>query len=196
MLRTSKALSKFSIVSLVTSDLLFFSIFFLNRAPIIHLIAIYYSFSFLLFIYLQSQVYSDEHIHLISRSAHTVLTPGVDIFTGLDINGTRSTGEDPQMFSNDDVQSMDGSDIIYQAVTTNKSPKSPNEKTPLEKFLWYGTLACIFCIEAIVTIVLVYRVGSPWIIFVPLSIPIILGIFFLLRTKLGVLYLETLRKML
>jgi len=100
------------------------------------------------------------------------------------------------MFSVDELESMDGSDVIYQAVTTNKSPNPIPKQTPIQKFLWYTTLGCAFCIEILVTIILIYRVRSLWIIIVPISIPIILGIFFLLRTKLGVLQTEYLRKIL
>jgi hypothetical protein len=100
------------------------------------------------------------------------------------------------MFSVDELESMDGSDIIYQAVTTNKSPNPIPEKTPIHKFVWYATLGCLFCIEIIITILLIYRVRSLWIIIVPISIPIIFSIFFLLRTKLGVLQTEYLRKIL
>jgi len=127
---------------------------------------------------------------------HTVLTPGVDMFTGLDTNGIRSIGQDPQMFSSEDIESIEGSDIIYQAVTTNKPSKLTTEDTPMKKILWYLTLGCIFCIETIATIILIYHVRSPWIIIVPISIPIILGIFFLLRTRLSVSQKENLKQIL
>ncbi|CAF0841726.1 unnamed protein product [Rotaria sordida] len=177
LLRTAKSLSKFSILFLA-------------------MITSYYAFSFFLFMYLQSIVYSDSHIHLISRSAHTVLTPGVDIFTGLDANGARSTGQEPQMFSIDDLEPTDGTDVVYQPVTSNKPSQPIAEQTPMKRAVWYATLASIAGIEIVLTIMLVLRAWTPWIILVPVSIPALLGIFFLLRTKLNVLQTEQLRRIL
>lgn len=178
------------------SDLFLFYNFFISHAPVIHLISIYYSLSFLLYIILQKLVYSDAHIHLISRSTHTILTPGVDVFTGLDKNGARSSGQEPQMFSLEDLESLDGSDILYQAVTTSKTTKVTNERTPLQKLIFYTILGLIFFTEILVTIMLVYRVRSIRIIIVPISIFIIIGIFFLLRTRLSNFQSEFLRKVL
>jgi hypothetical protein len=178
------------------SDLLLFLGFPINRTPPIYLISIYYSFSFFLYICFQNLVYSDAHIHLISRSEHTVLTPGVDIFTGLDVDGKKSSGNDPQMFAVEDLEPMNVLDVIYQPLTTNKSSQLTPDQTPAQLFVWYAISTCIFCIETFITIMLIYRIGSPWIIFVPLSILLILGIFYLLRTRLGTLETETLRKIL
>jgi predicted RND superfamily exporter protein len=100
------------------------------------------------------------------------------------------------MFSIDEIESIDDSDIIYQAVTTNKSPDPTTEQISMKRFLWYTTVGCMFFIEALVTIILIYRVRSPWIMIVPISIPVVLGIFFLLRTKLSALQIECLRKIL
>ncbi len=168
----------------------------IDRTPPIYLISIYYSFSFFLYICFQNLVYSDAHIYRISRSEHTVLTPGVDIFTGLDVNSKRSNGEDPQMFPVDDLESMNGIDVIYQPVTTNKSSQLQDESTLVQRFVWYAISTCIFCLEAFMIIMLSYRIGSPWIIFAPLSILLILGIFHLLRTRLDTLQSEALRKIL
>ncbi len=175
--------------------LLYFSIS-KNSIPIINLISIYYSLIFCLFISLQSITYKDAHIHIISRSEHTVFTPGVDIFTGLDDKGIQNTGEDPQMFSVDDIESMNGSDVIYQSVVTNKPSNETIEQTPMKICVWYATLGWIFCIGIVATTILFYHIRSLWIIFVPISVPVILGSFFLLRTKLRVLHAESLRKIL
>ena len=181
---------------LALSSALLFSSFYTFKEDFIYLVTSYYAFSFFLFIYLQSVVYIDSNIHLISRSAHTVLTPGVDIFTGLDVNGARATGQDPQMFSIDDLETPDATDVVYQPVTANKSNQSAIDQSPMKRITWYGTLAAIFAIEAVLTIMLILRAWSPWIIFVPISIPSVLGLFFLLRTKLDDLQTETLRKIL
>ncbi|CAF0762276.1 unnamed protein product [Rotaria sp. Silwood1] len=196
LLRTAKALSKFSILFLAMSDTLLFASFYTAHERYFYLVTSYYGFSFFLFIYLQSIVYADSHIHLISRSAHTVLTPGVDIFTGLDANGARSSGQDPQMFSIDDLEPADGTDVVYQPVTSNKPSQSIAEQTPMKRVVWYATLGSIAGIEVVLTIMLVMRAWSPWIIFVPISIPALVGVFFLLRTKLNVLQIEHLRKIL
>jgi hypothetical protein len=178
------------------SDTLLFAWSYTVNANYLYLVTYYYAFSFTLFVYLQSIVYADSHIHLISRSAHTVLTPGVDIYTGLDANGARSSGQEPQMFSIDDLETGDGTDVVYQPVTSTKPSQPPVEQTPMKRFVWYATLASIVGIEIVLTIMLVVRAWSPWIVFVPLSIPVILGIFFLLRTRLNVIQTENLRKIL
>jgi hypothetical protein len=178
------------------SDTLLFASFYTFNDRYIYLITSYYAFSFFLFIYLQSIVYADSHIHLISRSAHTVLTPGVDLYTGLDSNGSRSSGQEPQMFSIDDLEAGDGTDVVYQPVTSNKPSQPPAEQTPMKRIVWYATLASIFSIETVLTIMLIYRAWPAWIILVPISIPAILGIFFLLRTKLNIMQTENLRKIL
>ncbi|CAF3481827.1 unnamed protein product [Rotaria sordida] len=196
LLRTAKSLSKFSILFLAMSDTLLFASFYKTNERYFYLVTSYYAFSFFLFMYLQSIVYSDSHIHLISRSAHTVLTPGVDIFTGLDANGARSTGQEPQMFSIDDLEPTDGTDVVYQPVTSNKPSQPIAEQTPMKRAVWYATLASIAGIEIVLTIMLVLRAWTPWIILVPVSIPALLGIFFLLRTKLNVLQTEQLRRIL
>lgn len=196
LLRTAKALSKFTILFLAMSDTLLFASFYTYNERYFYLVASFYAFSFFLFMYLQSIVYADAHIHVISRSAHTVLTPGVDMYTGLDANGARSAGQDPQMFSIDDLEPADGTDVVYQPVTSNKTTAPRVEQTPLKRAIWYATLASIISIEVVLTIMLVVRAWSPWIILVPISIPAILGIFFLLRTKLNVLQIEYLRKIL
>jgi len=167
-----------------------------NSISIINLISIYYSLIFCLFISLQTIIYKDAHIHIISRSEHTVFTPGVDIFTGLDDKGIQNTGEDPQMFSVDDIESMHGSDVIYQSVTTNIPSNQTMEQTPMKRCVWYATLGWIFSFGIISTMMLFYHIRSLWIIFVPISVPVILGSFFLLRTKLSVLQTESLRKIL
>lgn len=178
------------------SDILLFGNFFISHAPLLHIISIYYSISFLLYMILQKLVYSDGHIHLVSRSTHTVHTPGVDLFTGLDTNSPKSHGQEPQMFTLDDLESLDGEDVIYHAVSTNKAPKTKSEQTPLQKILFYVSLASLFCCETFLTIMLIHRVRSPWIITIPLSIFVILGIFFLLRTRLSISQSEFLRKIL
>ena len=178
------------------SDTLLFASFYTVNERFAYLIASYYAFSFFLFTYLQSVVYSDAHIHLISRSAHTVLTPGVDIYTGMDATGTRSSGDEPQMFSIDDLESPDGTDVVYQPVTSNKPSQSPMDQSPTKRIVWYATLASIFGIETALTIMLAYRTSTLWIIFVPLSIPVVLGFFYLLRMKLNIIQTEGLRKLL
>ncbi|CAF1140136.1 unnamed protein product [Rotaria magnacalcarata] len=196
LLRTAKALSKFSILFLAMSDTLLFASFYTVNERYPYLVTTYYAFSFFLFMYLQSIVYSDENVHLISRSAHTVLTPGFDVFTGPDSNGSRSLGQDPQMFSIDDLEPADGTDVVYQPVTSNKTSQPIAEQTPMKRAVWYATLASIIGIEIVLTIMLVVRAWSLWIILVPVSIPALLGVFFLLRTKLSVLQTEKLRKIL
>jgi hypothetical protein len=179
------------------SDTLLFAYFYkINENFTYYLVTSYYAFSFFLFMYLQSLVYSDSHIHLISRSAHTVMSPGVDIFTGLDANGARSTEQEPQMFSIDDLESGDGTDVVYQPVISNKPSQPINEQPPMKRIVWYATLATIVSIEIAVTAMVVLRASSPWIVLLIISIPVILGIFYLLRTKLNVLHTEYLRKIL
>ena len=131
-----------------------------------------------------------------SRSAHTILTSGIDIFTGLDANGAKSTEQAPQMFSLEDMDSIDELDTMYKSATNNKSSVEAKERTPMQKIVWYATIGWIFCNETITTIVLVYHIGSLWIIFVPISILVILGIFFLLRTRLDVLQTENVKSIL
>ncbi|CAF0781715.1 unnamed protein product [Rotaria sordida] len=196
LLRTTKALSKFSITLLAMSDGFLFSITLANHSQLLKLIAVYYSFSLFLFIFLQTVIHNDEHIHLISRSTHAVLTPGVDIFTGLDINGVRSIEQDPQMFSIEDFELTNGMDIVYIPVTTNKSSIQTDEQTSMKKCVWHAKLGCIFVIEIIVTIILFGYIWSLWIIFVPISILVILGIFFLLRTRLSDLQTNHLKNIL
>jgi hypothetical protein len=181
---------------LAMSETLFFAYTYTTKDRFVYLVTSYYAFSFFLFIYLQSLVYSDAHIHLISRSAHTILTPGVDIFTGLDANGARGSGQDPQMFSIDDIETPEGTDIVYQPVTAEKMSRSVIPEPPMKRIIWYATLAGIFAIETILTMMLIYRAWSAWIILVPLSIPAVLGVFFFLRIRLNVLQIESLRKVL
>jgi hypothetical protein len=100
------------------------------------------------------------------------------------------------MFSADDIESMNGSDIIYQSVTTNKPSNQTMEQTPMKRCVWYAKLGWIFSMGIISTFMLFYHIRSLWIIFVPISVPVILGSFFLLRTKLSVLQTESLRKIL
>jgi hypothetical protein len=178
------------------SDTLLFARFYTLDQPYIYLVTSYYAFSFFLFMYLQSLVYADSHIHLISRSAHTVLAPGVEVFTGLDPNARQSPGHDPQMFSIDDLEPGDSTDVVYQPVTSNKTSQPLSEQTPMKRFVWYATLSSIVCIEIVLTVMIVTQVRSLWIILPPISIPIIIGIFSLLRTKLNVLQIEKLRKIL
>jgi len=179
------------------SDTLLFASFYLNeRSNYVYLATSYYAFSFFLFIYLQSLVYADSHINLISRSAHTVLSPGVEIFSGLDPNGAQNAGQDPQMFTIDDLEPGDGTDVVYQPVTSNKTSQPLSAQTPMKRFVWYATLSSIVSIEIILTIMAVYRAKSPWAVLLPISIPVIIGIFSLLRTKLNVLQTEYLRKIL
>ncbi|CAF0717318.1 unnamed protein product [Adineta steineri] len=196
LLRTAKALSKFSVLFLAMSDTLLFASSYIFNENYFYLVTYYYAFSFFLFIYLQSIVYADSHIYLISRSAHTVLTPGVNLYTGLDATGARSSGQEPQMFSIDDLEPGDGTDVVYQPVTLNKPNEPIVEQTPMKRFVWYATLASIIGIEIVLTIMLILGAWSRWIVLVPISIPILLGIFFLLRTKLNVIQTENLRKIL
>ena len=178
------------------SDTLLFASFYTVNESFTYLVTSYYTFSFFLFVYVQSLVYADGHVHLISRSAHTVLTPGFDISSGLDTNGSRSSGQEPHLFSSDDLENGEGTDVVYQPVTFDKSSQPVVEQTPMKQFVWYATLAAIFSIETVLTIMLIYRAWSPWIIFVPLSIPAVLSIFFFLRTRLNVLQMESLRRIL
>lgn len=192
LLRTAKALSKISVFLFLLSDSIFFYSLPNNPTSNLYLITSYYSFSFLLHICFQYLIHNDAHIHSISRSTHTVLTPGVDIFTGLDANGKRSSGADPQMFSVEDADQMDDEDVIYQTVTTNKS----SEPSTRRKCLWYAPAGLIFALETLMTIVLIYRVASLWILFVPLSIVFILTIFYLIRTHFTPRQMEFLRQIL
>ena len=178
------------------SDVLLFVSLPNARTTSIQLISIYYSLSFVLFVLLQNFVYYDEHIHLISRSAHTLLTPGVDLYTGIDVINSNKNAQESHTLPSYDVDQIDDEDIIYQKVTETKPLPTVAGQTLMQKFLWYAILACIFCIEAVATLILIYRVGSGWVIFVPLSIVFILGIFHVLRTKLPDSFSETLRKIL
>jgi hypothetical protein len=81
-------------------------------------------------------------------------------------------------------------------VTSGKSSQSPEDQTPTNRIIRFATLASIFSIETALTIMLVYRTRTAWIIFVPLSIPAVLGVFFLLRMKLNIIQAEGLRKLL
>ncbi|CAF3451414.1 unnamed protein product [Rotaria socialis] len=182
LLQTTKAISKFSLVLLAMSDCFLFLTMKINHCQIIQYISLYYSFSFVLFICIQSTIYTDENIHLISRSSHTVLTPGIDMFTGLDISRVDSIGQDPQMFAIDDLELVDGSSIIYQPITTNKSSTQKKKQTR-QKCVWYAQLGFIILMEVAVTVILIDYVWSSWIIFIPISIPVIF-VFLLLRTKL------------
>lgn len=196
LLKTTKGLSYISIVLLVASDGFLFFTLFMNQGQIIKLIAIYYSCSFNLFIWSQRLVLSDDHIHLISRSGHTVLTPGVDAFTGLDVNRSHDAGEDPQMFFMEDNEILDGIKAVYRPVTTNKEPKGKMPQTKLENIIWYIKIGLILCTEVALIIALVGYVWSLWIIMIPLTIFVILGIFFILRTRLNSSYLEILKAIL
>jgi len=196
LLRTAKSLSKFSILFLAMSDTLLFASIYTKHESYAYLVTSYYAFSFFLFMYLQSLVYTDSNINVISRSAHTVLSPGVDVFHGLDTNGARSSEQEPQMFSIDDLEAGDSADVVYQPVTLNKSSQPIAEQPPMNRFVWYATLSSICGIEIVLTIMVVVRAWSVWVILLPISIPVILGIFYLLRTKLNVLQTEYLRKIL
>lgn len=192
MLRTAKAVSKITIFLLLLSDFFLFISLPENRSSIIPHISLYFSFSFLLYICYQHLIHHDAHIHLISRSAHTVLTPGVDMFTGLDVDGKRSSGDDPQMFSIEDGEPMDEEDVVYQAVTIRNPPKPRTTQT----CLLYGLAGMIFSLECLITMILIYRIASPWIIFAPLSIVLVLVIFYFIRTCLNPQQTEILRKIL
>lgn len=178
------------------SDTLLFASSYTIYERYSYLVTSYLAFSFFLFMYLQSLVYTDSHIHLISRSAHTVLAPSVEISTGLEPNTNSNSNQEPQMFSIDDLEPIDGTNIVYQPVTSNTGSRSMEEKTPRERLIWYATLASIAGIEIALTIMIVVRAWSPWIVLLPISIPFILGVFYLLRTKLNVFQDEFLRKIL
>jgi hypothetical protein len=178
------------------SDTLLFANFYTINERYLYLITTYYSLSFFLYIYIQSLIYADAHINLIYRSAHTVLAPGVDIFSGLESGAGRSPGQDPQMFSIDDLEQAEGTDVVYQPVTLNKPSQALNDQPPIKRVVWYATLASIVGIEIVLTIMISVRAWSPWIILVPVSIPAILGVFYLLRVRLNVLETESLRKIL
>ncbi|CAF1020699.1 unnamed protein product [Adineta steineri] len=195
-LRTTKALSEFAIILLLLSDIFLFYYIVITTNSLIHSISIYYCCSFDLYILLQSIVYVDADIHIISRSDHTVLTPGIDILHDLESGETRNVEKDSEMYHNDDVESIDGSDIIYQKVTTNKSPIPATRRAPMNTFSWYASVGWIIFVEILLTLSLINHVRSLWVIIIPLAFPVILGIFFLIRTKLNVLSLETLRKIL
>ncbi|CAF0777207.1 unnamed protein product [Adineta ricciae] len=196
LLRTAKSLSKFSILFLSMSDTLFFASIYVSNENYFHLVLYYYAFSFFFYIYLQSIIHADSNIFIISRSAHTVLTPGVNLYTGLDATGVRSAGQEPQMFSIDDLETGDGTDVVYQPVTSTKPAVPTVEQTRMNQIVWYATLASIIAIEITLTIMLIVRAWSEWIILVPVSIPVVLGIFFLLRTRLSDFQKENLRKVL
>ena len=179
------------------SDTLLFAYFYAIHGPYTYLVTSYYAFSFFLFIYLQIIVYTDSNAGLIVRSEHTVLAPGFDVLAGIDSNNAHSTGQEPTMFSIDEVEpTPDVADVIYQPVTSNKSYQLNAEQPLMKRTVWYLTLASIASIEIILTIMLVNRTWTPWIILVPISIPGIFGIFFLLRTRLSNLQTEYLRKFL
>ena len=196
LLRTAKALSKFSILFLAMSDTLLFASFYTINERYTYLVTSYYAFSFFLYMYLQTLVYADSHIHLISRSAHTVLAPGVEVLTTLDTNNSPNPEQDPQMFSLDDLEPGDGTDVVYQPVTSNRASQPLSEQPPIKRFVWYATLSSIVGIEIVLTIMIIMRAWSAWIILLPISIPVILGVFYLLRNKLNVLQTESLRKIL
>ena len=178
------------------SDTLLFAYFYTINERYFYLVTTYYSITYFLFIYIQSLVYADAHINLIYRSAHTVLARGVDVFSGIESSGGRSSGQDPQMFSIDDPEQADGTDVIYQPVTSNKQSQALSDQPPIKRFVWYATLASIVGIEIVLTIMIVLRAWTPWIILVPVSIPAILGIFYLLRVRLSDVQSESLRKIL
>lgn len=178
------------------SSALFFASYYTFWESYTYLIGSYYAFSLFLFIYLQSIAYTDDNIHVISRSSHTVLTAGVDIYTGLDANGLQTSGQDPQMFSIDDLENPDATDVVYQPVTSNKSGQSPADQNPMKNYIRYGTLASIFAIETALTIMLIFRVRTPFIIFVPISIAAVLALFYFLRVKLRDIQTELLRRIL
>ena len=114
------------------------------------------------------------------------------MFTGLDVDGKRSSGDDPQMFSNGDLENMEEEDVVYQAVTIDKPSKPP----VMKNYFLYGLSGLIFFLECVMTVILIYRIASPWAMVVPLSIFIVLVIFFFIRTRLNAEQTEILRKFL
>jgi len=188
-------LSKVSILLLAMSDTLLFASFYTINDRYAYLVTSYYAFSFFLFMYLQSLVYADSHIHVIARSAHTVLSPGIDIVSAAD-SSPRNIADEPQMFSIDDLEPSDSTDVVYQPVTSNRSGLPINQQPPMNRFVWYATLSSIVGIEIVLTIMVVIRAWSPWIVLLPISIPVILGVFYLLRTQLNDMQIEYLRKIL
>lgn len=178
------------------SDTLLFASSYAINERYAYLVTTYLAFSFFLFMYLQSLVYADSHIHLISRSAHTVLAPSIEVSTGLDPSNNFNSSQEPQMFSIDDLEPVDGTNVVYQPVTSNSASQSVEEQTPMKRLVWYATLSSIVGIEIALTIMIVVRAWSISIILLPISIPLILGVFYLLRTKLNVFQDEFLRKIL
>ena len=179
-------------MALALSNALLFASYYTYAPTFTYLVATYYALSFFLFLYLQSVMFNDENNHVISRSAHTVVIPGVDVYTGIDGNGTASSGQEPTMFSIDDLEASDGTDVVYQPMTSNKS----NESEPMKGFIRNATLVSIFVIQVISTMMLIYRAWTAWIIFVPLSIPAIIGLFYFLRTTLNDIQIENLKRIL
>lgn len=119
----------------------------------------------------------------------------MDIFAGLDASGKRGSGTDPQMFSVDDGEPMDDEDVIYQTMTTDKQ-RETTRTTPGQICLWYGLSGLIFILETLMTIALIYRIASLWVLFIPLSIVFLLTIFYLIRTHFTVRQMEFLRQIL
>ena len=178
------------------SDTLLFASSYTINERYAYLVTSYLAFSFFLFMYLQSLVYADSHMHLITRSKHTVLAPSVEISTGLDSNTNPNSGQDPQMFSIDDLEPIDSTNIVYQPVTSNTAHPTGEQQPPMKRIVWYATLSSIVTIQIALTIMVVIRAWTPWIILLPISIPVVLGVFYLLRTKLITSQEEFLRKIL
>ncbi|CAF0872948.1 unnamed protein product, partial [Didymodactylos carnosus] len=82
LLRTAKSLSKFAVLFLALSYSLFFASYYVTTDYVGYLISSYYTLTFFWILWLQGIIFPDQYIHQISRSAHTVLTPGIDIYTG------------------------------------------------------------------------------------------------------------------
>jgi hypothetical protein len=131
--------------------------------------------------------YLDAHIYTISRIKHTTRKPDDDTSTKLD---TTRTSAKVSLQKSESLDADD--DIIYQPVTTTES-SIPKDEEPV----WYAIgFGAILCIDIVFTILFIYRAWTPWIISIPISIPVILYALFLLRTKLGASKIESLRKIL
>lgn len=178
------------------SDTLLFASSYTINERYTYLVTSYLAFSFFLFMYLQSLVYTDSHMHVIIRSKHTVLAPGMEVSTGPDSTINPNSGQEPQMFSIDDLEPTDNANIVYQPVTSHSTSPSGEQQTPMKRIVWYATLSSIVTIQIALTIMVVVRAWSPWVILLPISIPVVLGVFYLLRTKLLTPQEDFLRKIL
>jgi hypothetical protein len=124
--------------------------------------------------------YIDEPIYIISRTKHTYRKPD-------DNSSTNKTQSSEQKVPFKRPVSLSTSD----SVGTNESSISEEKQS-----VWYLVFGSILCIVIIFTILFLYRAWTSWIICIPISIPVILYILFLLRTKLDASKIKHLTKIL